>query len=165
MLRFHLPPNFIAAAARDAVPLRVEVDPVATPPPELIPALALLQRWSGAPIPPKFIQLSRAQLRDLAAAAGNQPIFVENGRTTAWHHDDLVATPNGARAPASAVPSPTPGQRPLSPKADASLARPLSFASSHSPLIVDGSEHFLALTLPSREHPGYADALAIVKEH
>ncbi|MBM3854427.1 MAG: DEAD/DEAH box helicase, partial [Verrucomicrobia bacterium] len=30
---------------------------------------------------------------------------------------------------------------------------------------VDGSEHFLALTLPSREHPCYAEALALVREH
>ena len=33
------------------------------------------------------------------------------------------------------------------------------------PLVVDGSEHFLAFTLPSREHPSYADTLALVKEH
>jgi SNF2 family DNA or RNA helicase len=32
-------------------------------------------------------------------------------------------------------------------------------------MVVDGSEHFLAIALPSREHPRYADALALVKEH
>ena len=34
-----------------------------------------------------------------------------------------------------------------------------------TPLTVDGSEHFLALTLPSRESAGYSAALAFVKEN
>jgi SNF2 family DNA or RNA helicase len=32
-------------------------------------------------------------------------------------------------------------------------------------MTVDGSEHFLAITLPSREHPRYADALELLKRH
>src|SRR5688572_17635936 len=92
MLRFHLPPNFAASVSRNAVPLRVEVDVNAAPSPELLPALALLQRWSGAATPPKFIQLSRAQLRELAAAAGSQPIFIENGRPMSWQHHALIAS-------------------------------------------------------------------------
>ena len=32
-------------------------------------------------------------------------------------------------------------------------------------MTVDGSEHFLALTLPSPEHPGHRAALALVKSH
>ncbi|HYD83064.1 MAG TPA: hypothetical protein VEA63_03405, partial [Opitutus sp.] len=67
MLRLHLPPNLAAAAPRDAIPLKVELD-LSTPPAlELLPALALLQRWCGSATPPKFIQLTRAQLRELAA--------------------------------------------------------------------------------------------------
>lgn len=149
MLRLHLPPNLVAAAARDAVPLRVELDLSAPPAPELFPVLALLQRWCGTATPPKFIQVSRAQLRDLAAAASTQPIFVENGEPTAWQHASLVAeTP--------AAPTATPAQTPKFQATSRAGATPLN---------VDGSEHFLALTLPSREHPRYADALALVKEH
>lgn len=154
MLRFHLPPNFIAAAARDAVPIRVEVDVHANPAAELLPALALLQRWCGTSTPPKFIQLSRAQLRDLAAAAGSEPIFVEDGRPTTWRHTEVIATPK----PSASVSNAT-GFRTQGPTA----ARGIQ--SNVPPLVVDGSEHFLALTLPSREHPRYADALALVKEH
>src|SRR5687767_10874816 len=101
MLRFHLPPNFAAAAARDAVPLRVDVDVNVPPTAELLPALALLQRWTGAATPPRFIQVSRAQLRDLAAVAGDQAIFMENGRPTAWRHAAVIAHPSEpTRAPA-----------------------------------------------------------------
>jgi SNF2 family DNA or RNA helicase len=36
-------------------------------------------------------------------------------------------------------------------------------APSPTPLTVDGSEHYLALTLPSREHPAYAAALELIR--
>ncbi len=149
MLRLHLPPNFVAAAARNAVPVRVELDLAATPAPELFPVLALLQRWCG-PKPPAFLQLTRAQLRDLAAAAGAQAIFLENGRAVAWQHAAIVAEPKPlvSDSPVFSRQSP-PGARK---------------SSAATPLTIDGSEHFLALTLPSREHPRYADALALVKE-
>lgn len=32
-------------------------------------------------------------------------------------------------------------------------------------MIVDGSEHYLAVTLPSREHPSYAEVLGLLKRH
>ena len=169
MLRFHLPPNLAAAAARNAIPLKVELNLAALPsealakeggepPPDLLPALALLQRWCGVPSealakegpqPPVFLQLTRAQLRDLAAAVDEQPLFVENGQPVRWHHDELVVDPI---APAPAVignPNPKIQKQ----------------KTSAAPLVVDGSEHFLAFTLPSREHPCYPDVLALVKEH
>jgi hypothetical protein len=84
MLRFHLPPNLAAAIVRNAVPLRVELNLSQAPATELIPALALLQRWCGPGTPPKFIQLSRAQLRELTTAAGSLPLFVESGQLAPW---------------------------------------------------------------------------------
>ncbi len=151
MLRFHLPPNLVAAAARDAVPVRVELNLTAAPSPELLPALALLQRWCG-PKPPAFLQLSRAQLRELVAAVRDEPVFLENGRLGAWQHPAILGEP-----------APTP------PTADSAITSraPLRSASSKGAapaLTVDGSEHFLALMLPSREHPRYSDALTLVKE-
>ncbi|HVU24212.1 MAG TPA: ATP-dependent helicase, partial [Opitutus sp.] len=99
MIRVHLPPNLPAAAARNAIPLKLDVDLSAPPAPALLPVLALLQRWTDAPTPPRFLQLSRAQLRDLAAAAGSQPIFVENNQPAPFHHAALLAEPAAPPVP------------------------------------------------------------------
>ncbi|MBI5771052.1 MAG: DEAD/DEAH box helicase [Verrucomicrobia bacterium] len=158
MLRLHLPPNLAAAAARDAIPLRVELKlSSGVVPPELLPALVLLQRWCGG-LPPNFIQLTRAQLRDLATAAGSQPLFVENGQPTAWHHEALLATPPSH--PSRSAPPPLPSLQTENRKSK--IENPKS---APAPLAVDGSEQYLALTLPSREHPLYSAALALVKEN
>ena len=160
MLRLHLPPNFAAAVVRNAVPLRVEVDLSAVPAAELLPVLALLQRWCGTATPPKFIQLNRQQLRDLTAAAGTHPIFVEEGRPQPWRHAALLgetaATGDGPRSATSATTDQTQSLKLKSPN----NLRPRSV----TPMVVDGSEHFLAISLPSREDPRYDEALALLKE-
>ncbi|HEY5080077.1 MAG TPA: DEAD/DEAH box helicase [Opitutaceae bacterium] len=144
-LRLHLPPNLAAAAARNAVALRIELDP-GVPEPGLVPALALLQGWCGTERPPAFIQLSRRQLRDLAAAADGIPVFYEGARPVQWAHDQLLADP--------AAPDFAPAHIPA-----AKTARPVH----RDPLVVDGSEHYLAITLPSREDRRYASALDLLK--
>ena len=75
MLRLLLPPNFAAAAPRNAIALKVELDLSAPPIPSLFPVLAVLQRLCGPQKPPAFLQLTRAQLRELITAATGQPIF------------------------------------------------------------------------------------------
>jgi superfamily II DNA or RNA helicase len=147
MLRLHLPPNFAAAAARNAVAIKVEVDLKAPPNLAVLPALALLQRWCG-PTPPVFLQLNRAQLRELASVLGQEAVFVDNGRQKSWSYDSVVAEP-------VAAPSTTPSVSASPPRTQRK--------SDSTPLTVDGSEHFLALTLPSREHPSYAATLELVK--
>jgi superfamily II DNA or RNA helicase len=157
MLRLHLPPNFNAAVLRDAVPLRVELDLSTAPPPELLPLLALLQRWCGTGQPPSFLQVTRAQLRELAAAAGPAAVFVERGEVGPWKHQALLGQTSLPAAAKSVTNAATrPQQPPRNRSNDAEVA---------TPLLVDGSANFLALTLPSREHPRYADALALVREH
>ncbi|MFZ9746650.1 MAG: DEAD/DEAH box helicase [Opitutaceae bacterium] len=146
MLRIHLPPNLVAAAARDAVAVRVELDLRVAPPAELLPALALLQRWCG-PQPPGVLQVNRRQLGELTRAVAGQCVFVEGGQPVAWRHDELLREAAVPAAPAASGP-------PL-------RARPRD---EGRPLEVDGTEHYLALTLPSREHSQYAEALALVKE-
>ncbi|HRJ48828.1 MAG TPA: hypothetical protein PKY38_15830 [Opitutaceae bacterium] len=147
MLRFHLPPNLSAAIARDAIPLKVEVDLAVVPSAELLPALALLQRWCAAPVPPKFIQLSRAQLRELVAAAGAQRIFVENNQPAkTWTH---VLPPEPAKDP-----------RPAAPMSGSKKSKRENLP---APMVIDGSEHYLAAILPSREHPAYTEALELLK--
>ena len=151
MLRLVLPPNLAAAALRDAIPVKVELDPTAVPAPGLFPVLAHLQRLCGTTTPPAFLQLTRAQLRDLAAAAAQEPIFTHNGQTGVWRHAALLGTPPPPAAP---------------PKSDRPIEnRESKIKNSSVPqaLTVDGSENFLALTLPSPEHPLYARAVELVK--
>ena len=159
VLRLFLPPNLAAAAPRDAIAVRLEFDPAAAPTPEIFPALALLQRWSGAGAPPKLLQLTRAQLRQLVEALPGQPVFFwTNGAATpiAWQDDGLAGVSVFIKPPAARRPQPEMAE-PAPP--------PRSAAGAPSPLAVDGSEHFLALSLPSREHPRYPEALALVKEN
>ncbi len=159
MLRLLLPPNLAAAAARNAIVVRAELDTSAPPPPELLPALALIQRWCGGGRPPFFLQLSRAQLRELIALLHGQQVFsVANraGMFFAWDNGRLVGVSDhlSEPAPKPAAPAET---KPLSAK-----SAPPSSATS---MTVDGTEHFLAITLPSREHSCYAAALDLVKSH
>jgi superfamily II DNA or RNA helicase len=133
-LRLHLPPNLPAAAARNAVALRIELDPAEVPAPELLPVLAFLQALCGTPKPPAFIQLTRRQMRDLVDAADGLAVFVQDGKPRAWDHDLLLSEPAPVPAPPLSSPSPKPRA-----------------AAPTEPLLVDGSEHYLAVTLPSRE--------------
>ncbi len=149
MLRLHLPPNLAAAVVRDAVALKVEIDLSAPPPPELMPVLALLQRWCNTPTPPAFIQLSRVQLRELVAAAADRPLFVEAGKPPRpWTRSDLLGTATPTPAPIATAPRRGPTRLNESPS---------------TPMTVDGTEHYLAITLPSRESVAYAAALELVK--
>ena len=145
-LRLHLPPNLAAAAARNAVALRIELDPEGAPEPGLLPALALLQGWCGTPRPPPFIQLTRSKMRDLAAALDGRAVFVENGKLRAWGHDSLLEEPAPGPDPAPKAPLPAPRR-----------------AAPPEPLVIDGSEHYLAVTLPSREDRRHGPALALLK--
>ncbi len=163
MLRILLPPNLAAAAARNAVAVKVEIAPGAVPPPALAPALAWLQRQAGAAAhPPLFLQLTRSQLNELIAAAENQPVFFWVNRPAeplAWMHGDLAGVtghleePEAAAAPATPAPAPTAPPR----------VRPAP--GPGTPMSVDGSEHFLAIALPSADHPTHDQALALLKAH
>jgi superfamily II DNA or RNA helicase len=157
MLRFHLPPNLASAAPRDAIAIKVDLDLSAgAPPAELIPALVLLQRWSGAQTPPKIIQLNRARLRDLLAALKGQPAFfwVNSPSTPIAWNDDALSGVSIFLAPPASLARPTPSATPRV------VQRP-----SGTQLGIDGSEHFLAVTLPSRENPSYHTLLTLLKEN
>jgi len=153
-LVFHLPPNLIQAAARDAVPLRIEFDLTQAPAPQILPALALLQRWSaGASEPPKLIQLSRAQLRELLTAIGSQPLFIYNGERGPWPMPSLLKEPE-EKKPAAAEK-----------KRDAAPTSGILHDGSGDSGILDGSDHFLAITPPPRDHPCYRSLLAFLKNN
>jgi len=130
MLRLVLPPNLAAAVLRDAIPVKVEFDPQIAPTPALFPVLAHLQRLCGTSTPPAFLQLTRTQLRDLAAAAGQEPIFSHNGQAGVWRHATLLGSP----------PPPATPTKPATSLAPRSL--PLKNTGAPQGLIVDGSENF-----------------------
>ncbi|MEN9840363.1 MAG: hypothetical protein RL376_163 [Verrucomicrobiota bacterium] len=163
MLRLLLPPNLPAAAIRDAIPVKVEFDPATPPPPAQLPALALLSRiCGGAPTPPPFVQLTRAQLRELVNALSGQPVFAaiaEPAKTLLWLGPRLrgVSEHLTAATPLPATPPPpaaSAGPRSLSMRTPRIVPRDEPV----TPMLVDGSEHFLAISLPSREAPAYAAA-------
>ena len=163
MLRILLPPNLAAAAPRDAIAIKVELDLARPPSAEVLPALALLQRWcGGAGTPPPFLQLKRNQLRELVGALKGQPVFafVNTPQTTLFWIGPRL---RGVSEHLDEAPK-------LESKPDRQPSKPLASVSRlpsapPSPLTIDGSEHFLAISLPSREHSGYAAALELVKTH
>jgi superfamily II DNA or RNA helicase len=149
-IRIHLPPNLAAAAARDAVVLRIEAHLDGFPLPRLTPVLVLLQVWCGTGRPHGVLQVTRRQLGALAAAAAGQAIFVEGSGPVAWSHPEVLVPPPAPPPPGSSNP-PFPRRESQSPQA------------ASEPLVVDGSEHYLAITLPSREDPRYASAVELLK--
>lgn len=157
MLRLFLPPNLASAILRDAIPVRLEVDLASEPAPALVPALALLQRWCAAPTPPALLQLTRSQFRELLRALREQPVFFwagKPGEAIGWTEGVLegVTPLLGSEVQAQ---SPTGQPKPAA-------ARPSSERRG-TPAVIDGSEHFLAITLPSREHPSYGQVLELLK--
>ena len=159
MLRLLLPPNLAAAAPRDAIAVRVELDLASPPAPGLVPALAILQRLGVAPQPVSLIQLKRAQLRELVQALLGERVFFRADRPTlplAWNGIDLPGVSEHLREPAAPTPAPL---RPVKPQPRETPAPDLT------PLTVDGSEHYLAITLPSRESMVYDAALEFLRAH
>lgn len=162
MLRLLLPPNLPSAAPRDAIPVRLELDLKAEPPAAFVPALAILQRIGVTPQPVSFVQLTRAQLRELVNALIGEKVFFRLDRPNdplAWNglalpgvSEHLVEKP-AAAPPAPPPPPPKPKVR----NTDFVEKKPLA------PMTVDGSEHYLAITLPARESVLHAPALEFLQ--
>jgi superfamily II DNA or RNA helicase len=161
-LRVYLPPNFAAAAARNAIAVKVELELSSAPKSELLPAFALLMKMMDGATPSGmpariFLQFSRLQLRELIAAASGMPVFFwvnAPDLAIAWTDSDLV----GASEHLAGFPTAAPTPASVEP-----IRIQKRTSTSAAPLTVDGSEHYLALTLPSPEHPTYDKALDLVK--
>ena len=168
MLRLLLPPNLANTAPRDAIALKIEVDLSRPPAPEVLPALAALQRFGASPAPVLFLQLTRAQLRELVTLLKGQPLFAfvnAPQKPLPWLGPLLRGVSEHLGQPEKPAPSPTiEVPRYGTPRSRLPVARP-KVERDLSPLTVDGSEHYLALTLPSRDSRSYASALELVKEH
>lgn len=168
MLRLLLPPNLATTAPRDAIGVKIEVDLSRPPPPEVLPALAALQRFGAVPAPVMFLQLSREQMRELTTLLKGQQRFAfvnDPQKTLLWIGPILRGVsehlgkpePAPASAPASPSRSAPPKFPPRTPRTEIS--------SDLAPMHVDGSENFLAITLPSRESVAYRSALDLLKDH
>jgi superfamily II DNA or RNA helicase len=164
MLRVLLPPNLATAAARNAVAVKIEFAAGTAPAPELLPVLAWLQHQTGAPAgSPLFVQFTRAQLRELILMAEDLPVFFWLNRPAdplVWDNGTLRGASEHLEEPDLPAPPPAPPEKPRR------IPRPKPTApDTVTPAVVDGSEHYLAIALPSREHPTYDAALDLVKSH
>jgi len=189
-LRVFLPPNLAACAPRDAIPLKIEGSPSNLPEvllaacpgsgPWLLPlkraelrALVFLLRgqpvfrWVHIPFEP--IPWRGDELATVSALLAEQPAAPASTPSTSAAPDRAaiikeIATRRptlGAPRP-SLPPSPRHGRSPnVPPLRPGQSVRPAD--TGLTGLTVDGSEHYLALTLPSRENYAYPAILDAVK--
>ncbi len=165
MLRILLPPNLAQTAPRDAIVIKIEANLSIAPLPEILPALAALQRFGAVAAPVMFLQLTSAQLRELIDLLKGQPVFAFVNTPT----KDLLWIGPILRGVSEHLPKPPPAttpapQTPPRPKAKSTIPNRKSEIDL-TPMVVDGSEHFLAISLPSRESSAYGSALDLVKEN
>jgi superfamily II DNA or RNA helicase len=180
MLRLILPPNLAAAAGRNAIAVQVRVDLDRPPGAEWLPALAALQRLGAPPQRSLVLQLTREQLRELVTLLRGMPAFAwanEPDRPLLWVGDILrgvsehLLDASATATPHRSLAAPTPALRgtglgatpAASTRRTPSAERSLTAAASA--MVVDGSEQFLAITLPSREHASYATVHALLRTH
>ncbi len=175
-LRILIPPNLESSAQRDAIPIKLEVaqNDGAIARPESIPpekfaelddneraaAFSLLQ-WSNGSLT-SFLQLDRAQLRQLTEFLLAAPVFFWVNRSQepiAWNGHELVDVSRhlSAEDTDSQTRSESDPPRTSKPKERARF--------EGAPMTVDGSQHYLSIGLPSREHPRYAEIRELLDFH
>ena len=164
MLRVLLPPNLAAAAARNAVAVKIELPAGWVPTPELVPVLAWLERQTGSTAgSPLFLQFTRAQLRELVLLADDEPVFFWVNRPAeplAWDRGSLRGVSEHLADPDLPTPPPPPAETPRR------IPRPKpGAADDRTSAVIDGSEHYLAITLPSPEHPTHDEVRDLMKSH
>ncbi len=186
-LLVHLPPNLEEAAERNAIPVRLEIEfadgslsspekmdgdrPYNLAPPHL-QAGKLVENWCGDKLA-GFLQLRRAQLKKLLEALRGEPVFfiAGHGKDPAeWHGTLLAGVSEHLETDADEEETGEEGddweedeedfegktEHPPKPQAP-------DINAGHTPMEVDGSGDYLAISLPSREHPYYEDALNLLK--
>ena len=176
-LKISLPPNLDACIPRDAVPTKVEIvdKEGATHRPESLDvtefanldensriAAFTLMQWCGGSLS-SFVQLSRDQLSQLATSLANTPAFYWVNKPAdpiPWLGSELAGVSELLfnQSPPKAAPS-TIGLRRTEKRSETGKAF------DGTPMLVDGSTHFLAITLPSREHPLYSEMRELLDQY
>lgn len=173
-LRFLLPPNIAQAAPRDAIAVRIQAyqgneygppekfkGPFALSNAQEIVS-ALLENWSGGKVP-AFLQLDRQKLTQLIAILAGEPAFAWVKTPLdpiAWEGTLLPGVSehlqtSATKAPETPPPAPKPEPKRREPKVESK--------SSGSVPQVEGSPHYLAIQLPSRNSYGYDELLDLLK--
>jgi len=170
-LRILLPPNLEQASSRDAIPTRVEAELANKQRSTLeklsdrqlgslddasrVVAFSIMQ-WCGGKLA-SFLQLDKAQLREIVSALSSQEDFFwanAPSKPIPWEGAELIGVSEHLREGALAKQADE--ARPSEPApTDAPPANRAAF--DGTPMLVDGSAHFLAIRLPSREHPCYSE--------
>jgi len=174
--RLLLPPNLQQCAPKDRIPVKVEAEtggevypPSKLPdedywpePPHLLAAL-LMENWNGGRMP-SMMQLTRDQLSQLLQPLTNEPAVFsyrkpkkplswDDGRLPEIHR--YLAPPKPKADDEKSEEPPPPGKKPKRRPLEQGLRR----------MVIDGSTHFLAISLPSRESVVYDEALELLKTH
>lgn len=177
-IKISLPPNLNACAPRDAIPTKVEIedDEQNVHRPEnlnetdfanldeisRIAAFALLQ-WCGGSLS-SFVQLKKEHLSELLTILENAPVFywVNDPNTPIpWQSDQLESVSELV----SEQTQPNRAIKPTEPIDTAMESLDSSPLYGGPPMIVDGSTHFLAIELPSREHPLYSEIRELLEHY
>ncbi len=181
----HLPPNLEKAAGRNAVPVRIEIefaDGSLSPPEKLdlqrpynlapphLQAGRLLETWCAGRLA-GCLQLRRTQLKKLLDALRGEPVVFtgSNGEAPAeWHGALLAGVSEHLEADEDEEEEEDEeweedeeeleeiSERPAKPPAP-------DINQGHTPVEVDGSGDYLAISLPSKEHPYYEDTLNLLR--
>ncbi|MBD5779054.1 ATP-dependent helicase [Pelagicoccus sp. NFK12] len=185
-LRIILPPNIESAAPRDAIPTKLEialangqaVRPETLTPDKLgeldeagrVAAFSLFQ-WCGGKLS-SFLQLDREKLTTLVTTLAGQDDFYWANKPQdpiAWNGSELIGvTEHLEPPPPPTSPSSTSSSSSSSPsrrEADEEGEAEAEFTFTGAPMTVDGSSHYLAISLPSREHPYYEEIRELLQTY
>ncbi|WP_269539909.1 DEAD/DEAH box helicase [Cerasicoccus fimbriatus] len=174
--RLLLPPNLPQCAPKDRIPVKLEAEtggeiypperlpkqPYWPEPPHLLAAM-LVESWANGKAP-SMMQLTRDQLSQLLQPLTGEPSvfsFRNPKEPMPWVDGKLPDVHPHLVVEAKAPPKKdTPKPMPLAPeKSRREMERDLT------PMVVDGSTNYLAITLPSRESIVYDEALELLKSH
>ncbi len=180
-LRLLLPPNIASCIPRDAIPTKLEIDleDGQTTAPEKLPldrlaelgaqdrlaAFSLLQ-WCGGSLS-SFLQLTCEQLRQLLQFLDKQEAFYWANQPKTpipWSAGELAGvspllpkSSSSSTSSSSSHATPPEKEEEEEEEAEVEADEDKSLAFDGTPMTVDGSSQYLAIGLPSREHPYYEE--------
>ncbi len=188
-LRIILPPNLENCAPKNAIPTKLEiaVSNGSISPPEKIQqeslaeldeservaAFSLLQ-WCGGKLG-SFLQLDKEQLSQLIEALQGKPCFFWANKPKEpidWIGSELVGVSEFIQTSSSSPSSSSSSSiwenersQNWREEEEAEVEEDRTWSYDGTPMTVDGSTHYLSISLPSREHPYYAEIRELLEFH